>query len=189
MDFLVIIIDISYFNNKGIKGKLLGITPKATDFIKGKVGGTIVNKTQYLPIVGKKIKSALGNNASYDNEKITFCVNGSSLDILYKNLYVKRVGNAMRIVVEVDKLELDSFIDSIADSVFKDNKTMCDILKAANETSEGESKYELVQLILGWINKNDMLNEVIKKLADKNKKIADIVKPMELRLGDISIEY
>lgn len=189
MELLRIIIDISYFSNKGMMGRLIGITPRASEFIKGKLGGALAQKTQYLPVVGKKIKKVLGSRISYDNEKITLRIKGKVLDILYKNLYMNRIGNTMKIIINVDKLELDELIDSIADTMFGDNKPVCDFIKTANESSQGDAKYELVQLILDWINKHDMLNEVIGKLADRDEKIGNVIKPAKLRLGDISVEY
>lgn len=69
-----------------------------------------------------------------------------------------------------------------------DNKLLSDLLQDINSATDEKEKYELIQFLLKWVNRNDLVNVAINSMSKGDTKQASTLKKYELVVGDIEIE-
>lgn len=134
-------------------------------------------------------------NKGNDNMSIAFNTGGiiiniynQKIEIINKNIELIKEGEGMKLTVKIDNIDLDTLIDQIADNNFADDDLVRELIKTANRTLEGDEKIKLVQQILAFANKNRLIDALLKTAADNNEAIGNIVTPLKLEIGDVSLE-
>ena len=109
------------------------------------------------------------------------------VEIKSKDIIIEKKGDGMRITVDIENLNLDELVDTLAETYFKDNQLVREVIKAANNSIKGDEKIKLIQQILIVINNNNTIDDVLKVLV-KNNKGMKMIESLGLKIGDVTVE-
>lgn len=133
-----------------------------------------------------------------EKSKVTINIplGGQEVTICCRQLALRKRGNTMKLVIDIDKINLDVLVDVLADYSFnvesgdRGVKIVNCILKLINASTEGNKKYELIQSLLDWINSTNLINDVIHNVAEsEGGKIKELIEAAELEIGEIKLLF
>lgn len=129
-----------------------------------------------------------------DRVNIKLPLYGQAVDICLRQLALRKQGDKMKLVIDIDKINLDAVVDLLTDYSFnvesggKSARLVNCVWKSINASTEGNKKYELVQCLLDWLNSTSLVNDVIHNVAEQEGgKIKELIEAMELEVGDIKL--
>ena len=168
--------------NKGIKNRAIIATLKNDLLRKGLLIFSVLLKK--IP----KLKEIFPKYIVPNSDGIIINILNQKIEIFNKNIELIKENEGMKFTVKIDNIDLDTLIDQLADNNFADDDLVRELIKTANRTLEGDEKITLVQQILALANKNRLIDALLKTAADNNETIGNIVTPLKLEIGDISLE-
>lgn len=173
---MIIDIEIPEYNKNTREGFMVGLaTKKILKDILFSVG---------KPFLEKKCKTFIKNG---HKKIIIICGDVPVVEIKSKDIIIEKKGDGMRITVDIENLNLDELVDTLAETYFKDNQLVREVIKAANNSIKGDEKIKLIQQILIVINNNNTIDDVLKVLV-KNNKGMKMIESLGLKIGDVTVE-
>lgn len=139
--------------------------------------------------VNKQIKKAMPGLLSQD-------IN------ITKILYVKK-NQGMTLQVDAENVDIDNMLDAVInlakdstkkavtqdgkEGLSENQKLIFNLLKSINKDVAADEKVKLVQLVLGWINSNGLVQKTLNTLIAENADIRAKLEPLKLNVGDVKI--
>lgn len=174
-------IEIRKYNRKSLFGKILRRLKKE-NFRKG-VLFLSSTKLKEIPIIHKMIPKFL------ILEKGRFEINicNEIISIPHGGIKIEKEGIGVNISVEIRNVNLDKIIENVASKNLEGNKMVSELVKDINFATNEEEKYELIQFMLRWINRNNIINVALESLIENNQSIAKKIKDYGLEFGNIEL--
>ena len=197
-EIVSLMMDIKNVNIKGLEE----VAPKIVVNMINKV--RCISLISFLPmrkLILKVLKRVLDlenmeGTIAIEKDRVTMKLPlyGQAVNICCRQLAIRKQGDKMKLVIDIDKINLDAVIDLLADYNFnvesgdKSAQLLNCILKSVNASTEGNKKYELIQCLFDWLNSTSLVNDVIHNVAEQEGgKIKELIEAMELEVGDIKL--
>lgn len=182
----IIITVVIHTNNKfGIK-----ILPRNIEFSSVYEGLTFISKhfsfarEKTKDIIMKLKKKQLDFT---DEKKVVWTICSTPVEICWEDILIKKNNGLVEISIGVKHMDLNQIFNNTIKKI--ENEVAVDILNVISEKSEEKSKYELVECLVDWMQKYQIPNHIMTRLASKNNKIKKYIDKYELEIKEIKLEW
>jgi len=106
-------------------------------------------------------------NCPVKHDKIV--ISHDSYEVLIINHNTSRLseeGDILKLTLDIEKIDLDGFLNKIADEKLGNNILVRELIKTANNCLNEEKKVELIQAILPIINEADLANQMYRTFIE-----------------------
>lgn len=196
MEHISISISVDYYEKKELK-KLINILMKSNNvnIIVRKlltISFGLIAPVVKMPFVNKKACRELSSILA---DKLYL---GDKNDISINKINIKRRANSLKLQVEIEGMDIEAVINKLLTDVYgkkdrkssnKTNDVVFNILLSLNKSIPSQEKYRLVQLLLNWLNDNNVITEVFDKLSEAQGILPENIKALQLKIGNINFDY
>ena len=105
----------------------------------------------------------------------------------------------------IEKIDLDKLFDYLIEAFEKSEyesaaksgetepdstkKMIIGILKALNNEISMDRKYNLIQVLLEWINENNAINTVLGVIGNQDNNISRVIGSLDLAVGNVTLDF
>ena len=196
MEHISISISVDYYKKKELKKLInslmksnnVNIIVRALSSILFGLIGTVIETPPINKKACRELSSILANKL-YSSDK-----NDISID----KIHLKKGANSLKLQVEIKEIDIEAAIDKILIDVYgkqdrkssnKTNDVVFGILSSLNESISSQEKCRLVQLLLNWLNDNNVITEVFDELSEAQGILPENIKALQLKIGNINLDY
>lgn len=101
---------------------------------------------------------------------------------------------SMTLVINLEMRDLDALINRLIDNQIrfgadeKKSELLKAILKTINESSKSDAKIELIQTLLEWVNRTNIVNDILATFIQNTDNKGGILEELGLEIGEIKLE-
>lgn len=123
----------------------------------------------------------------------------NKFEITINQIQLYREDNGVTLQVKIDELDIDTLLNLIIqkqkESCLKNQPAdkMSSLLFATllslNKSISQQEKCKLLQILLEWLNENEVISNIVNTLIQEDDNIGKMLKPLNMKIGDITLEY
>jgi len=102
--------------------------------------------------------------------------------------HLREEAGKMKLVVEVEDLDLEAFLDQLAKKEFADNDLVRELILAANAQTDEAAKRELIAFLLKWASQNDLPASLLEVVKREKPDLGKNIDRMKLKIGSVELE-
>lgn len=185
-------------DNIEIQDRLIGIVIKR--FVKEEeIFNGIKKKVIRRGLKGKKISKGILSNVISEKISYVLSTKENKFDIKINQIQLYQEDNGVTLQVKIDELDIDAVLNLIIqkqkESHLKNQQAdkMSSLLFATllslNESISQQEKCKLLQILLEWLNDNEVISNIVNTLIQEDDNIEKMLKPLNMKIGDITLEY
>lgn len=114
-------------------------------------------------------------------------IKGNKINIPHKSIKILKEGDSVNLKFEVNNLDVDKLIEVAVGNNLEGNVMINNLVREINSKTSEEDKFELIQFLLYWANKNDIINIAMKSMIESDAPFADKLKVLNLQFGNIEV--
>lgn len=189
-----ILVDHIKYNSKAVHNISPGKAQLLTKMLTSSVGmqlGIVFSRFKKLDLRNMEIKNKgrrIGT-VSVERKRIVINIFSQTMIIPMDKVIVQaiRSGEELRVSAEIENVDLDGLVESLAREYCSGNIIISCLVKALNEKSRGK-KVKILQKILTEMLKHGVVDAFLDNLKKRKDSLGQKLKELELEIGNIAID-
>ena len=120
-----------------------------------------------------------------DDKKVIVNIDGLTAEVKWEDIHIQKDKGIFSFSITIELNNLDSFLRLIANRV--ENKVVSECINIAINNSQQEEKCCLLDSIIGWMNRFDIISSIAMYLLCSNSRVKKQIDKHDIRIEDVSV--
>lgn len=120
-----------------------------------------------------------------DDKKVIVNIDGLTAEVKWEDIHIQKDKGIFFLSITIELNNLDSFLRLIANRV--ENKVVSECINIAINNSPQDEKFCLVDSIIGWMNRFDIISSIAMYLLCSNSRVKKQIDKYDIRIEDVSV--